>query len=68
MGTNNINARAIAVQKADGIDVGPKWWEKNITAVVGNGASEQAMFDAFMAAYDRDFPKGPDGRRRPAQP
>ncbi|HUD11585.1 MAG TPA: ATP-binding protein [Candidatus Saccharimonadia bacterium] len=61
---NNINERVIAIQLADGIDVGPEWWEKNVTAIVGNDASEQAMLDCFTAAYERDFPRGADGKRR----
>jgi len=67
-GTNNINARVIEVQKADGIDVGPEWWAKNVTATVGNDATEQVMFDAFVSAYNRDFPRGEDGKRRLASP
>ena len=62
---NNINKRVIAVQKADDIDVSSEWWVTNVTAVVGNSASEQQMFDAFMTAYDRDFPKDASGKRHP---
>lgn len=65
---NNINARAVAVQQADGIDVGPEWWEKNVTVVVGNDADEQTMFECFMAAYERDFPKDANGQRHAASP
>ena len=61
---NNINARVIAIQKADGVDVGPTWWEVNVTQKVGNGADEQTMFQAFMTAYERDFPKDERGVRK----
>ena len=61
---NNINALAIAIQNREGYTVDEAWWEENITKVVGNDASESAMLEAFMAAYDRDYPKGEDGQHR----
>jgi hypothetical protein len=62
---NNINDKVIAIQRADGIDVGTAWWERSVTAVVGNGASQQQMLEAFMTAYNRDFPKDSNGQRHP---
>jgi hypothetical protein len=61
----NINERVIAIQKADGIDVGPAWWDRNVTAAVGPAADWQTMFEAFTSAYERDFPKDAYGRRHP---
>jgi hypothetical protein len=56
---NNINEIVIKIQKADGVDVGPAWWAQN----VGGNGTEKEMLDRFMAAYERDFPRGADGMR-----
>lgn len=65
---NDINRKVIEIQKADGIDVGPEWWKERVAAVVEDDADEQIMFDRFMIAYNEDFPRGDDGKRRPVQP
>lgn len=52
----DINEAAIAVQRHHGVDVGPEWWEENVTKVVGNDASPEQMAAAFDAAFP-DFLK-----------
>jgi hypothetical protein len=62
---NNINQIVVDIQTRDGVDVGPAWWEANVSSKVGAGATEKEMLDCFMAAYERDFPRGADGSRHP---
>lgn len=56
---NNINEIIIEIQKRDGVEVSPAWWEANIE----NGTEEE-MLAQFLIAYERDFPRGADGIRR----
>lgn len=60
---NDINRRVIDVQRAAGWDVGPDWYDKYVSQVAGNGATEEQMFAAFMQAFDAHFPAGQDGHR-----
>ena len=49
---------AIAIQKSRNIDVGPDWWEINVTQKVDLAtASKEQILRAFQTALDRDFPK-----------
>lgn len=64
---NNINQRVIAVQQREHWDVGKDWYDKYVTRTVGNGATEDQMFAAFMQAFEQHFPKGPDGARHADQ-
>jgi len=61
---NDINQRVIEVQKREHWDVGPQWYDKYVTRVVGGSASEDEMFSAFMQAFEQHFPVGPDGTRQ----
>jgi hypothetical protein len=51
---------AIAIQQRYKIDVGPDWWDANITQKLDlRTASKQQILETFMAALDRDFPISP---------
>ena len=56
---DDINEWAIAIQREDGVDVGPEWWGKNVSSEVS--IAEQRR--QFLEAYERDFPRGEDGER-----
>jgi len=47
----NINAAVVQVQKTTGVNIDPRWWERN----VGNNGTSESILDRFDRAYERDF-------------